>query len=1014
MADGCLNFDTNINSEGFEKGLKSLSDMVGDIKPKLKSLAMAVTAVFSVKKLVDFGRQSIETASDLAEVQNVVDTAFGESKQKMEDFADTAVKTYGISKLTAKQTGSNFMAMAAGMGLANDSASDMAMALTGLSADMASFYNVGQDVASTALKSIFTGETETLKQFGIVMTDANLQAYALSKGITKSTADMSQAEKVQLRYNYVMSQTALAQGDFAKTSDSWANQTRILSEQWKEFGATIGTVLMNVLLPAVKAINSLLSQLIALAQRAARALSEAFGFELSNSADEAQSIVKSTSQAADNYSDIADNAQQTQEAQEGSLASFDQMNKLNDESKSDSTGVSGAGEIMQPSGTSVEVDTGKAESDVSALADSLKKKFETMFEPLQKAWDKCGNGLVKSMKSKWTEIGGLLSDVGKSFAEVWSNGTGQRISEDLLEIWTNINNTIGSIAKNLRTAWNENNIGTSIVQNIANAYEAMFRHTNDISKKISEWADEVDFTPILTGFNELTKAIAPINDDIGSGLSWLFDNVLLPMASWTIEDAIPTFLTTLADVLEGLRSVWETAAPVLKEKLWDEFLQPIAKWSAGASLTILKCLGKAFRTICESVDGKSIEVLVDLAKAMTAIYLAAKGKDLIEKWGKSLSGLGTVFQDKLKALDKPITASATEGGTTFATKFMSVVGAAIAGWEIGTMIRDAIGQENLDEFFFPIFDAVVSVWNSITNFFTETIPSFCESIKETFLGYATFFSDIWQGIKDIFSSVTEWFTNIFESAWNGIVSVWSGTVNWFSDVWQGIRAVFSSVGSWFGNIFSSAYDGIRKAFATTAEFFRNLWVAIKAPFKKVADWFKNIFSKAWQAVKDVFSTGGKIFDGIKEGIAGVFTTVVNGLIGGINKVIAAPLEFLNGILNDIRDIEIAGFTPFDEMWGYDPITIPEIPKLAQGAVIPPNSEFLAVLGDQKRGTNIEAPLDTITQAVLQALVSYGGAGGNQKISVTIPLTLNGRTITQIVIDDINDYIKRNGRSPIRA
>ena len=113
MADGCLNFDTNINKEGFEKGLKSLSDMVGDIKPKLKSLAMALTAAFSVKKLVDFGRQSIETASDLAEVQNVVDTAFGESKQKMEDFADTAVKTYGISKLTAKQTGSNFMAMAA-------------------------------------------------------------------------------------------------------------------------------------------------------------------------------------------------------------------------------------------------------------------------------------------------------------------------------------------------------------------------------------------------------------------------------------------------------------------------------------------------------------------------------------------------------------------------------------------------------------------------------------------------------------------------------------------------------------------------------------------------------------------------------------------------------------------------------------------------------------------------------------------------------------------------------------
>ena len=177
---------------------------------------------------------------------------------------------------------------------------------------------------------------------------------------------------------------------------------------------------------------------------------------------------------------------------------------------------------------------------------------------------------------------------------------------------------------------------------------------------------------------------------------------------------------------------------------------------------------------------------------------------------------------------------------------------------------------------------------------------------------------------------------------------------------------------------------------------------------------KDIFSKAWQAVKDVFSTGGKIFDGIKEGITGVFTTVVNGIIGGINKVISTPLDFLNGILNDIRDIEIAGFTPFDEFWDYDPIPVPQIPMLATGAVIPPNSEFLAVLGDQKRGTNIEAPLDTIKQALFEALAVYGGAVGNQKISVTIPIEVKGRVLSQIVIDDINDFIKRNGKSPIKV
>lgn len=138
------------------------------------------------------------------------------------------------------------------------------------------------------------------------------------------------------------------------------------------------------------------------------------------------------------------------------------------------------------------------------------------------------------------------------------------------------------------------------------------------------------------------------------------------------------------------------------------------------------------------------------------------------------------------------------------------------------------------------------------------------------------------------------------------------------------------------------------------------------------------------------------------------------LIGGINKVISTPLDFLNGILNDIRDIEIAGFTPFDEFWDYDPIPVPQIPMLATGAVIPPNSEFLAVLGDQKRGTNIEAPLDTIKQALFEALAVYGGAVGNQKISVTIPIEVKGRVLSQIVIDDINDFIKRNGKSPIKV
>ena len=838
MADGCLNFDTNINSEGFEKGLKSLSDMVGDIKPKLKSLAMAVTAAFSVKKLVDFGRQSIETASDLAEVQNVVNTAFGESKQKMEDFADTAVKTYGISKLTAKQTGSNFMAMAAGMGLANDSASDMAMALTGLSADMASFYNVGQDVASTALKSIFTGETETLKQFGIVMTDANLQAYALSKGITKSTADMSQAEKVQLRYNYVMSQTALAQGDFAKTSDSWANQTRILSEQWKEFGATIGTVLMNVLLPAVKAINSLLSQLISLAQGAAQALSEAFGFELSNSADEAQNIAESTSQAADNYGDIADNAQQTQEAQEGSLASFDQMNKLNDESKSDSTVVSGAGEIMQPSGTSVEVDTGKADKKLSDFFKSVRTQFEKLADYLD-------------MNFK------------PIFADIWSGL--ERESIELAQILGGVFSDIKSLSEPLK---------------------AYFIN---------------DFTPLMqTAFSTLGK--------IGIGLFDSFNKVFSDIWNVAVFPILQNFLTIGLPLITDFNTqVWNTLGVLfdnIKEifdTLWNGVAQPV--------LNALKTLW------CDTWQSIS---------------------DFWNEWGQ------------------PIFDGINEGITTTKNVFLNL-------WE--TVLK-------------PVFDKLMDVADSV---WTEHL----KPLLDEFLDF----------VGTLITSVLSIYNKAIAPVVNWLVSILGPIVS----------SVLGKIIKTVDNVISNIIDAVK-----------NIISALKGVVLFIAGVFTGDWKKAWQGVK-------KIFKGVWDALVDIAKTPINLIIGLINGLTGAVEDALNWIIDGINELSFTtpDWLPGDlggQTFGFDlsQIDIPEIPKLAQGAVIPPNSEFLAVLGDQKRGTNIEAPLDTITQAVLQALVSYGGAGGNQKISVTIPLTLNGRTITQIVIDDINDYIKRNGRSPIRA
>ena len=280
-ADGSIILDTSIDTSGITKGakkikpeveratkstkdlgnefeqigkkgkqsFKEIDDGLNNLKSALGDLASTIGLSFGLDSLIDFGQKAIGLASDIQEVQNVVDTSFGEMSGKVEEFAATSIESFGMSELTAKQTAGRFMSMSTALGLTQEQAADMALTVAGLTGDMASFYNVSQDVASTALASIWTGETESLKRFGIVMTQTNLEAYALSQGINKTWNEMTQAEQVQLRYNYVMEQTAIAQGDFVKTQDSWANQQRILSESTDALAASIGQGLMESLTP---------------------------------------------------------------------------------------------------------------------------------------------------------------------------------------------------------------------------------------------------------------------------------------------------------------------------------------------------------------------------------------------------------------------------------------------------------------------------------------------------------------------------------------------------------------------------------------------------------------------------------------------------------------------------------------------------------------------------------------------------------------------------------------------
>lgn len=232
----------------FEDTVKDTMDGAeSTVSTTAAKIAKAIGSAFVTKKIIEFGKAAIGVASDLNEVQNVVDTTFGtDGAIKVNEWARNAAEAFGESELQAKQFTSTLGAMFKSMGVGQADMEEMSMSLAGLAGDMASFYNLDPTEAFEKLRSGISGETEPLKQLGINMSVVNLEAFAMSEGITKSYQEMTQAEQATLRYQYIMSATADAQGDFADTSDSLANQQRILQLEIQTLAAEIGQDLMPI------------------------------------------------------------------------------------------------------------------------------------------------------------------------------------------------------------------------------------------------------------------------------------------------------------------------------------------------------------------------------------------------------------------------------------------------------------------------------------------------------------------------------------------------------------------------------------------------------------------------------------------------------------------------------------------------------------------------------------------------------------------------------------------------
>jgi len=376
---GSVKLDLELNESGFQRQLNGVANKANGMASAFSNLAMAAGVAFSAYEMINFGRGATKLASDLQEVQNVVDVTFGSMAGQVNSFATTAIDQFGLSELSAKRFSSTIGAMLKSSGLTGQGMTDMSLGVTKLAADLSSFYNLDQADAFYKIQAGLSGEIEPLRRLGVNMTQVNLEAYAMSKGITKSFQKMTQQEQTLLRYNYLLNATKDAQGDFARTSDSWANSTRVLTERWNQFKATMGQGFINIFANVLGGLGAIIAKL-----QIASLYFKAFTELVFGSQSKVAETAVSAQDASASIGDMGKAVKEAGKQAKKTLAPFDQLNMLTSNISEGSSDVSdaltnvGGGSIGGDTVTTPTINTAKLDeinAKVKLFVDSVRQQF---------------------------------------------------------------------------------------------------------------------------------------------------------------------------------------------------------------------------------------------------------------------------------------------------------------------------------------------------------------------------------------------------------------------------------------------------------------------------------------------------------------------------------------------------------------------------------------------------------------------------------------------------------------
>ena len=888
---------------------------------------------------------------------------------EVEKFANSAVQNFGMSELTAKRMASTFMTMANSMGLAAKDGKNMSLQLTALAGDMASFYNVEQDVAQTALSSVFTGETESLKKFGIVLTEANLNAFALSRGITKSYNAMSQAEKVGLRYLYVLKATANAQGDFARTSGSWANQVRILKEQWSQLIGILGKGLIAALTPIVKALNKLLSYLIALGN----AIASLFGGKkitgVSKGLDSAAGSAGTLNDNLGGAGGKLDEDNKKAEKLAKTLASFDELELLNSKDEDKGSGGSSGGDIGGGGGGfeipdfSTEEAANELIPNIQELLDEVQKildKWKPLIPKLEFNFDK--EKALADLKQIGLDIVNIIAGWGTfviSLAIKVANDLDiGRLLNDVISLtraFTDLaSNMTDALVPALLTFYDE--ALSPVVQGIGDLYHEILTWTEGEVDEWSQWF--VDNKDNIIEFAEnLGKVVKPLGEIL----------VYIGDAAWDIFSGI---LSAIGDALRGI-------ADVIVNMGLEDLSTILSLLTAILGIKVSFDIGKMFTEMSESIDGGLIDKLSFIEGYITGDGKISTGLTmLVEKFTSTFASIGAAISPITTAMSEGFNSVVGSIGAT--TTPLTILKGLIAGvgegfkalWGILaanpiTLIVAAIAL---------VVAALVHLWNTnkefrqwLTDFYQNSLKPIAESIKQTFV-------DLWeQHLKPLWE---ESLKPLLGNVWETIKETWDLIANLIGEIVQIIAPVVANI----LQMVAQLVDDI-------AGYVGGCMDVLKGIIEFITGVFTGDWEKAWNGIKDIFK-------GIWEMMVSLVKTPVNLIIGVINGMIRGVVSGINLVVRAINSIkvDIPDWVPLigGKHIGFhlSEVTAPQIPTLAKGGVI--TSPTLAMVGEYAGADN--NPEIVTPQHILKETID---ASNGEVVSALYQMA-------QLVIAAIND------------